>query len=92
MNDVGAARAPVNVDIYVTEHCAICRYALEVAAMIREEFPAVAVRVITLGATDAAIPESVFATPTYLLNGRRWSLGNPSPEQVRQTLGAALAG
>ena len=79
------------VDIYVTEHCPICRYAHEVAAMIRDEFPAVVVRMIPLGATDTAIPESVFATPTYLLNGERWSLGNPSPAQVRGALGAALA-
>lgn len=58
--------------------------------MIRDEFPAVDVRMITLGATESAIPESVFATPTYLLNGERWSLGNPSTEQVRHTLEAAL--
>ena len=33
-----------------------------------------------------AIPEAVFATPTYLLNGRLWSLGNPSPAKVQETL------
>jgi hypothetical protein len=33
-----------------------------------------------------ASPEAVFATPTYLLNGRRWSLGNPSPAKVQETM------
>lgn len=78
------------VEIYVTPHCPVCAYSHEVAAMIRAEFPAVEVRMITLGTSGVIIPESVFATPTYLLNGQRWSLGNPSPGQVRATLAAAL--
>jgi|GEM_PF-3531132 len=38
--------------------------------------------------TEEHIPEVVFATPTYLLNGRSWSLGNPSPQQVADMLDA----
>ena len=34
------------------------------------------------------IPEAVFATPTYLLNGRVWSLGNPSHAQINAAWGA----
>ncbi|MFN3333366.1 MAG: hypothetical protein ACK47M_12725 [Caldilinea sp.] len=43
-------------------------------------------RVVDLAVPGEVIPEIVFATPTYLLDGRVWSLGNPSPEQVRNTL------
>ena len=35
----------------------------------------------------AVAPDNVFATPTYLLDGQRWSLGNPSSQQVRDLLG-----
>jgi hypothetical protein len=79
----------IKVEIYVTAHCESSRHALEVAAMIGREFPEVEVRVIEVGAANVPIPESVFATPTYLLNGTRWSLGNPSPHQVRQALRGA---
>jgi hypothetical protein len=81
------APPPTQVEIYVTAHCESSHYALEVAAMIGREFPEVDVRVIEIGMANVPIPESVFATPTYLLNGTRWLLGNPSPHQVRQALG-----
>lgn len=74
------------VAIYVAEHCSLCAYAYEIAELIRREFPAVAVRLVDLEQADEPIPESVFATPTYLIDGRRWSLGNPSPTDVINTL------
>jgi len=80
----------VQVDIYVAEHCMTCAYAYEVADTIRAEFPGVDLRVINLSRTSEAIPDAVFATPTYLLNGRLWSLGNPSPEDVQERLSLAL--
>jgi len=78
------------VEIYVAEHCMICEYAYEVADSIRTDFPHVDLRIINLSKTTEAIPEAVFATPTYLLNGRLWSLGNPSPEDVQERLSPAL--
>lgn len=74
------------LDIYVAQHCNNCAYAYEVAAEIRRQFPHVEVRIIDLGNTTEIIPETIFATPTYLLNGRVWSLGNPSPAKVQATL------
>lgn len=76
----------VLVEIYVSENCFVCEYTHEVAATIRREFPTVKVQVIDIHRTTVPIPEQVFATPTYLLNGKVWSLGNPSPEKVTQTL------
>lgn len=70
------------VDIYIAEHCFVCEYSLEVAEFIRERFPNVAVRLIDIADPNAIIPESVFATPTFLLNGKLWSLGNPSNEDI----------
>jgi alkyl hydroperoxide reductase subunit AhpF len=78
------------VEIYMTENCFICEYAYEVAAWIRSRFPQVAVRMINLSTTDEEIPDAVFATPTYLLNGHVWSLGNPSLQQVTEKLQGLL--
>lgn len=73
--------------IYVAQHCPVCRYAFEVADDIRERFPDVDLRVVDLETTTEKVPEHVFATPTYILDGRVWSLGNPSPAQVVETFG-----
>ena len=75
------------VTIYVIEHCGNCAYAYEVAAGIRRDYPCATVRIVDLANPQEPVPDSVFATPTYLLDGRVWSLGNPSLQQVREALG-----
>lgn len=79
-------RPRMRVDIYVAEHCRVCQYSLEVARRIEADFPHVTLRVVDIARTTEPLPEAVFATPTYLLNGRLWSLGNPSPEDVEERL------
>lgn len=76
----------IAIDIYVAQHCGTCAYTYEVAAEIRRQFPHVQIRMVDMENPTEAIPEVVFATPTYLLNGRVWSLGNPSPAKVQETL------
>lgn len=83
--DAGVA-ATHTVVIYVSDHCANCEYAREVAAFIRTEYPWVHLRMVDLATPEEVIPDSVFATPTYLLDDRVWWLGNPSLRQVRETL------
>ncbi len=78
--------AAPQLHIYVMSHCENCRYALEMADWIARRYPQVQLRVFDLETTTEPIPESVFATPTYLLNGRVWSLGNPSQDQVIRAL------
>jgi hypothetical protein len=78
---------PDRLSIFVSEHCGSCTYAREVADEIRLQYPSVVVDVIDIAASPEAVPEEVFATPTYLLNGRVWSLGNPSEEKIRESFG-----
>ena len=85
-HNAGEKQGQIAIDIYVAQHCSNCTYAYEVAAEIRRQFPHVQVRIIDLENTTESIPEAVFATPTYLLNGWVWSLGNPSPAKVQETL------
>ena len=85
-----SANPVIHVEIYLLADCPVCRYAAEVAALISAEYPQVQVELVEMDAPGAIIPPNVFAAPTYLLNGQRWSLGNPSPALVRQALSAAL--
>lgn len=71
--------------IYVSAHCPVCEYAYEVTELIRRNFSQVQVRLVDVHAVGENIPDVVFATPTYLLNGRLWSLGNPSLEKIYET-------
>ncbi len=78
--------------IFVTEHCPSCSFSYDVAERIRTRYPLVKVEVIDLGAMPEQRPEEVFATPTYLLNGRVWSLGNPSDQMIEDEFSGRTTG
>jgi hypothetical protein len=68
--------------VYVAEHCPGCGEARDIAQIIKQDYPNVTVVVIDINQPDEPVPEAVFATPTYLLNGQVVSLGNPAPADV----------
>jgi hypothetical protein len=70
--------------IFITEHCPGCSEAHRIAAGVAQDYPHLKVEVIDINAPEASVPEAVFATPTYMLNSRIVSLGNPSPVEVAQ--------
>lgn len=74
-----------HLEIYVTSHCSNCQYSQSVAERIRVRYPHVIVEIIDVETMPEAIPDTVFATPTYVLNGSVWSLGNPSELLIRET-------
>jgi hypothetical protein len=67
----------MRLEIYVADHCANCAEALRLADLART-VEGVEVRVIDLDATTDPVPSRVVAVPTYVLDGRIVSLGNPS--------------
>ncbi|MBX3010889.1 MAG: hypothetical protein KF832_05245 [Caldilineaceae bacterium] len=75
----------ISLESYVSVHCPICAYAYDVADLIRRDFPMIDVRLVDIHAPNLVVPVAVFAIPTYLLDGRLWSLGNPSPEKIQET-------
>jgi hypothetical protein len=77
--------------IYIMPHCEVCDYALETAAWLRDRYPQLSLRVVDLADPQEPVPEIVFATPTYVLDGRVWSLGNPSRADAMQKLDKLLA-
>lgn len=87
-NKTDDGQAPQHrLTVYVTTHCANCAYAMEVAVSIRRAYPQTLVQVVDLANPQEPAPDLVFATPTYLLDDRIWSLGNPSAEQIDAALG-----
>jgi hypothetical protein len=77
---------PMRLEMYVADHCSNCAEALRLAELARR-VPGVEVRVINLDTTTEPVPARVVAVPTYLLDGRVVSLGNPSHADLLRLLG-----
>ena len=65
------------LDIYIDQACPGCAQAQKLAAQVREAIPDLEVRILDLAHPNNKKPPSVFAVPTYLLDGVTVSLGNP---------------
>lgn len=80
------------LQVFVTVGCEACDHARAVAERVSAEFEDVEVDVIDINDEPDRVPSSIFAVPSYLLNGAVISLGNPSWEQlsVMLTNGGAL--
>ena len=73
----------------MSDHCFNCQEALAVASSARA-IADLDVEVITLDQSDRQIPAVVFAVPTYLLDGKVISRGNPRPSEFLAWLAAAV--
>lgn len=72
------------LQVYIAPDCWTCDETESIVADVAPQFPEVTVEVINLENVDR--PENVFAVPTYVLNGRVISLGNPTRAELRQKL------
>ena len=68
------------VQIVVASGCEGCWEARRLAREAQRRFPTVTIDVIDLDIEPERQPENVFAVPTFLLDGRVISLGNPADE------------
>jgi hypothetical protein len=68
--------------VYITSQCFSCEEAVLIAAEITQKFPQIITEIVNLEDPCASKPDAVFAVPTYVLNGRLLSLGNPYREQL----------
>jgi hypothetical protein len=80
----------MHLKIYVAEHCWGCDEAQKIATQMRQTYSEVTVEVIDLNGAEVEQPDEIFAIPTYVLNGRVVSLGNPKPEKLRELIEAEL--
>ena len=82
MGSKEAGVVAVSLEIYVDRDCFVCRASEGLAAGVQAEFPDVGVHVIDLGGPGGEHRHLVVATPTYILNGRVFSLGNPAHAEL----------
>lgn len=83
----GESRASVHrLEVVVAGDCPGCAEALRLASEMQEQFPGLEVHVIQVDG-EQPIPRGVIATPTYLLDSKIISIGNP----YRETLVRKLA-
>ena len=73
----------LRLEVYVSSECLNCSEAVQLANEVSARHPTVMVRIIDLDELDGnPPPDPVVAVPTYLLNGRVVSLGNPYREDL----------
>ncbi len=84
--------ATIELEVYVDDGCAVCARALTLAAAVQAAFPEVRVAVVSSGRDEGTHRELVAAVPTYVLNGRVVSLGNPTFEEIEGAIAAIADG
>ena len=77
-------RAMTKLDVYITEECWACDEARRIVADLAPQFPNIDIELRDVH--DERPPSTVFATPTYILDGRTIFLGNPTLEELSQKL------
>ena len=70
--------------VYVEEGCWSCQETPNILADIAPHFPDLEIELLDLRHNQK--PDYVFATPTYVLDGRIIFLGNPSSADLRRKL------
>lgn len=78
------------LQVYVAEHCWTCDEATRLADAVRRRFASVRIEIIDLDRDGVTPPASVFAVPTYVLDGRTISLGNPTPDELVARIAAIV--
>lgn len=81
-------RCMVKLQVYINEDCWSCDESRKIVAEIAPQFPDVKIELLDLNSEEQ--PDFVFAVPTYVLNGRIISLGNPYREDLRRRLQASI--
>jgi len=90
-NGKGDVSVAITLTIYTTTDCATYDTTSRIAAAVRVQFCRLRVNLVHLDRTPERIPPEVIATPTYLLNDRVVSLGNPDDEDLYARIRLALA-
>ena len=80
------------LEVYIDQDCFACSRAEAIAREIGERFPAVRVTVVDRAVEEGPHGHLVVATPTYVLNGRIFKLGNPSVAELERALSVAGRG
>ncbi len=72
--------------IFITQDCPNCAETLLIVHHIRQDHPHLSIEIIDIADQQATVPEAIFATPTFMLDNRVVSLGNPKLRDVARWL------
>ncbi len=89
----GACTQAPHLTVLVAGHCGACVRTPQVLAVIAALVPGLIVTVVDID--ESPVPEGItlIGTPTYLVEGRVVSLGNPEPRRLADLLkGLELSG
>ena len=89
MLEVMSENGAIELQVYVKPGCAQCERASELAREIDSDYKQLAVEVIDM-ATAPTRHDDVFAVPTFILNGKVVSLGNPGRKDLRREIESLL--
>ncbi|MFQ5879745.1 MAG: hypothetical protein ACE5IZ_06200 [Dehalococcoidia bacterium] len=78
--------------VFVEDGCGLCAESVRLVEVCRQMYPRLTVEIVDVARDGSAKPEEVFAVPTFMLDGRVLSLGNPNPATLTSAISEALAG
>ncbi|MGH2613718.1 MAG: hypothetical protein ACRDJC_00625 [Thermomicrobiales bacterium] len=79
------------LEVYTMPHCPGWHCATSLATQVHAAgLTGVEIRLVDLSRPGVVVPETVVASPTWLLDGRRISLGNPDPDWLLARLAALV--
>lgn len=90
LSEVNMKKRSLLLRIYVARHCETCAEARRIAEKTRQTYENVQVEIMELDGENAANPDDVFSVPTWVLDGKVISLGNPSYDELSAKLSQAL--
>lgn len=79
----------LKLQVYVEEDCWSCAESRRLIKNIAPLYPNLIVELVDI--QKSAKPATVFAVPTFVLNGKIIFLGNPYPEELRGKIEKALS-
>ena len=82
-------RSMVKLQVYIREDCWTCAESHRIVAEIAPQFPQLSVELVDIETPNR--PQNVFAVPTYVLDGRIISLGNPYRDELRREIKNVLS-
>ena len=78
-------RVPLaTLDVDLNPTCKVCEESSCILQEVAPDFPDVAIHCFSIYGDN--VPDNVFATPTYVLNGKIIYLGNPTRDALRAKL------
>ena len=80
----------VKLQVFVKTDCDICSRARQLAQEADEQFPNLVVDIVEMNETELE-RDDVFAVPTFVLEGRVLSLGNPQESELHDEVASLLS-